>query len=427
MKQSIEKKLTRIAWIFLPIFIGCTEVGSHSNEFIKKPILLTSIFLSFLCISYILCQIILFWKNRKSRSKTKKSFLKVLGVSCIFIEWLGAITFLCVLYAPFSTFRSWLIPTAMTTMNHRYFATWFYSQKEIEEVLNENKLIEQEEDTNPDLIQIENEEPITYENEYERQVLEKENQDDVYKIIPISGKKYKGYLAVIYDPSRISVGVTKYLEKRGQYVTEMASQEKALLAINGGGFVDPGYNSSGGSPQGVLIKNNKVLSSKKYDIAGGLIGFTKDNKLVLARITSKEAINRGIRDAVSFGPFLIVNGKKSFIKGNGGWGTAPRTAIAQRKDGIVLMLVLDGRQIKKPGASMVDLTNILDKYGAVNAANLDGGTSTVMVLPKEEAKKYLDADELEGHCRKEYCQINDPVDSTGAHKTRPIASSFIVK
>lgn len=78
------------------------------------------------------------------------------------------------------------------------------------------------------------------------------------------------------------------------------------------------------------------------------------------------------------------NGVASQFKGNGGYGIAPRTAIGQRKDGIVLMLVIDGR---RPGHSlgvdMVELTNIMLKYGAYNASNLDGGGSSTIVVNGE--------------------------------------------
>ena len=102
----------------------------------------------------------------------------------------------------------------------------------------------------------------------------------------------------------------------------------------------------------------------------------------------------------------IGNGKASEVLGNGGWGTAPRTVIGQRKDGIVLFLVIDGRTVTKPGADMNDLIEIMQNYGAYNAANLDGGTSSVMVVNGEI--------------------INDPIDSTGAHKTRFISTGFIL-
>ena len=96
---------------------------------------------------------------------------------------------------------------------------------------------------------------------------------------------------------------------------------------------------------------------------------------------------------MDFGPFLIVNGEAAFIKGNGGWGQAPRSAIAQRKDGIVLFLVMDGRDYANgiPGADMGDLTEILLRYGAYNAANLDGGQSTGLVINGEIINKQVNS------------------------------------
>ena len=204
----------------------------------------------------------------------------------------------------------------------------------------------------------------------------------------------------------------------------MAEDNNALLAVNGGGFYDPGNNSTGGMPTGVTISNGKIITDNNYSSytqSGGLIGMTNDNKLVLIKgATARKALNMGVRDGVSWGPFLIINGKKSFIKGNGGWGYAARTAIGQRSDGIILLLVVNSNSSRTKGADMVDLTNIMYNYGAINAANLDGGTSTVMVLPNKESLKYISS------CDKAYCYINDPIDSLLRHRTRGIATSIIV-
>ena len=124
-------------------------------------------------------------------------------------------------------------------------------------------------------------------------------------------------------------------------------------------------------------------------------------------MTAEQAVKAGIRDAVDFGPFLIVNGKPSFVKGNGGWGSAPRSAIAQRKDGIVLFLVMDGRDYAHgiAGADMVDLTEILLNYGAYNAANLDGGTSCGLVIDNK--------------------LVNKPINGNGQNLTRAIPNAWI--
>ena len=341
-----------------------------------------------------------------TEKKKKKNVKKVLLVLVI-LAIIGVSTGGFLLYGPYSGFRDWLITTAMTTMTHQYFATWFYDDETIKASLAKNKVEEVNEITNTNTIVINNTvEETVYENEYERAVLEKDPNNDDYKIIEINGKGYSGYLAVIYDPSRIKTVYTKKLGTSGQYLKQMAKDNDALIAINGGGFEDPNFNSNGADPLGITFSGGKLITSKTWRGTGGLIGFTEDNKLVLGKMTVKQAQEMKVRDGVTFGPFLIINGKKSTILGNGGWGTAPRTAIGQRKDGIVLFLVIDGRTVTKPGANMNDLIEIMENYGAYNAANLDGGTSSAMVVNGEI--------------------INDPIDSTGAHRTRFISTGFIL-
>ena len=341
-------------------------------------------------------------KEKKKTTKVKKVLLVLVILAIIGVSSGGLL-----LYGPYSGFRDWLITTAMTTMTHQYLATWFYDDETIEESLAKNKVEEVNEITNTNTIVINNTvEETVYANEYERAVLEKDPNNDDYKIIEISGKGYSGYLAVIYDPSRIKTVYTKKLGTSGQYLKQMAKDNDALIAINGGGFEDPNFNSNGADPLGITFSGGKLITSKTWRGSGGLIGFTEDDKLVLGKMTVKQAQEMKVRDGVTFGPFLIINGKKSTILGNGGWGTAPRTAIGQRKDGIVLFLVIDGRTVTKPGANMNDLIEIMENYGAYNAANLDGGTSSAMVVNGDI--------------------INDPIDSSGAHRTRFISTGFIL-
>ncbi|MCX8074551.1 MAG: phosphodiester glycosidase family protein [Clostridia bacterium] len=345
------------------------------------------------------------------RSKMKKILIILLTPVVILI-----LSVLTLLYGPWNGFRDWVITSAMTTMNHQYFATWFYDEKTIQDALDRNKVIETSANTDSSLIALQNtdtgknssniKQEVVYKNKYEREILEKDNENDSYKMINIEGKGYKGYLVAIYDPSKLQTVVTKKLDRYGQYLVDMAKEHDAVLAINGGGFYDPDFSSTGGSPLGITFSNGKVITQNAYSGPGGLIGFDTDNKLILGKYTINEAKKANIRDAVTFGPFLIVNGVPSKVLGNGGWGTAPRSAIGQRQDGIVLLLVVDGRSVKYPGADMDDLIEVMQRYGAYNAANLDGGTSSVLVVNNKI--------------------VNDPIDSTGAHQTRPIATGFIL-
>ena len=420
-KKKDKKKIffRIIPIIMIPFLVVLTIISIHSKKLIIVPInyivyILLSLFIYLLLIGFFLVK-----KNKTNKSK-KQKIISVVTKAVATIYILGCSSFLFLLYGPYDNFRAWLISTAMSTMNHQYLCKWFYNDKEIDKVINSNYIVEVNEETDTDLIDMKTEK---YDNEYEEKIL-KRDKDDKYKIIELKVNGQKAYLAAIYDPALVKVAVTKNLGRQGQYVTKMAEDNNALLAVNGGGFYDPGNNSTGGMPTGVTISNGKIKTDNNYSSytqSGGLIGMTNDNKLVLIKkATARKALNMGVRDGVSWGPFLIINGKKSFIKGNGGWGYAARTAIGQRSDGIILLLVVNSNSSRTKGADMVDLTNIMYNYGAINAANLDGGTSTVMVLPNKESLKYISS------CDKAYCYINDPVDGALRHRTRGIATSIIV-
>ena len=397
-----------IIFLWISLFIIFTSlvflvIGCNSNYLISdinKRISLGIMILGIILLGYSIFLIIRY-KYRSSFKKVKM----IIVSSLIGLYALGCSTFLFILYGPYDNFRTWLITTAMATMNHQYYCKWFYSDEIINGVLNSNYVKESDESSNPNLITFDKN--GNYKNEYEKEILE-HDKDDLYKIIKFKVNGCDAYLAAIYDPSKISVGISKWLGRSGQYIYDMAKEQDAVLAINGGGFFDPNYNSNGANPLGITISNGKIISDAAYNSnSGGVIGFDENNKLLLLRnINANEALNIGIRDAVTMGPFLIVNGKTADIKGNGGWGYAARTVIGQRSDGIVLFLVVDSNEFRTKGASMKDLAEIMENYGAINAANLDGGTSSAIVENGE--------------------LLNDPIDSALRHKTRGIPTIFKV-
>lgn len=296
----------------------------------------------------------------------------------IFLIVIDVIIVLCffMAYGPFSFFRDFLVTTAMTTMTHHYFAYVLYSEEMVAEVLDNNKIIETTESTDTSKI---NFEPVvdtdTFESIYEEQILKKDEGNDIYKVVNVEGSGYKGYMIVVYDPSKLQLIFSKKYGTKGEYLSTMAKNNKALVAMNASGV----STATGNKVTGTAIQNGKVYAvGKKINKGGGLIGFTKDNKLMLTKSSAKDAIAAGMDRAVEFGPFLIVNGVESKFSGNGGWGIANRTAIGQRQDGIVLMIVIDGRQKSSRGISMVALKDLFVKYKAYNAANLDGGGSSAM-------------------------------------------------
>ena len=305
----------------------------------------------------------------------KKTLIRFIILDLAFL-----FSFTFIFYGPWDGFRNFWITSSMTTMNHRYLARMFYTEKTINKVLAMNSVVESDEISDPSLIHFKKYTTSIYKNKYEKEILN-HDKDELYKLVEIKGSGYKGFLVAIYDPSRVHIATSAHLRVRGESILTVSEREGAIIAMNAGGFYDPDWNSNGALPHGTVIKDGVVVSD--YDDArmgGGFIGFDEDDKFILGKMTKEEALEMKLRDAIEFGPYLIVNGKRSFVKGNGGWGIAPRSAIGQRQDGIVLFVVINGRLATSLGADMIDLCDIMENYGAYNAANLDGGSSSELVI-----------------------------------------------
>ncbi len=303
--------------------------------------------------------------------------MKKLTIFAIIIDLCIAICFF-IFYGPFTYVKNLVISTAMVTKTHQYIAYTFYSENTVKKVLAENAYIPLTDEVDLDDIKINTKIPTKFDNEYEEAILKRE-KGDKYKKLDIKVGKYDAHLVAIYDPSKVElITAPKFNSGNGaEKITKMCTRSGGIVCINGGMFADPdGWGSD--IPQGYLIKDGKVIWSDRSS-KENLIGFTNDNKLLLINATAMEAIQKGMRDALQFGPFLIVNGKTmQFASSAGGYDRAARVAIAQRKDGVVLFLVTEG--VHTNGPNLKEVTETLEQYGAYNAANLDGGTSAQLVI-----------------------------------------------
>jgi exopolysaccharide biosynthesis protein len=337
--------------------------------------------------------------NEATKSKLKKvkknpkriSTLTIISF-LIFELLFTACTFpFMLLYGPFENAKSTYVGAAMTSASHQYLATMFLSDAKIAEIQGKNTVETTDETTNTSQIQI------------------PKVKDETIEINTIEGNsKYNGYYLVIKDSTRVKVGYTSKLKVEGETTSAIAENNGAIAAINGGGFVDQSssaeWTGNGGLPTGVIMSDGKVI----YDDLGGKktnsLGITKDGVMIVGSYSVNELKELGVQEAVSFYPALIINGKMTQSSGDGGFGIAPKTAIGQRKDGAIILLVIDGRSLSSPGATVTEVQEIMYKLGAFNAINLDGGKSTTM---------YYDGE-----------IINKPSNSMGE---RTIATAIIVK
>lgn len=317
-----------------------------------------------------------------------KKFFKILGkvfaflgvtVGMVFVCLLLTITLIC--HGPSNSAKELFATTILETGQLKFLANVFLSKDEIEGIVSKNSLQDMNVEIDENLI--------------------KTNIDKTKELIEIhevNGNNFEGKMMVVNDPSKISLATTYPWGEYGKELGVLTEDAGAIAGVNGGIYYSSG--NKGGRPLGVTVSNGEIQDISLGLVGLYLIGFDENN---LLRIISLDGMNKAqveeliktekIRDAVAFQEEssdknnhfvkLIINGEKRELNGMGS-GANPRTAIGQRKDGSVLILVTDGRgKNGHLGATASDIIDIMAEYGAVNAANLDGGSSSSLYYNHE--------------------------------------------
>lgn len=274
---------------------------------------------------------------------------------------------------PSPTARDLFVRTVRETSAVGFLADIFLSEEEISLILSSGQ--EQHlEEINTDLISISTQPAVSDGPQADEWGLIDEDGDGII-LCPVKGAGYAGYMMVVLDPSRVIMGSKpESFYVRGYTVEEMVQEFDAVAGINAGGFYDPDGSGNGSIPDTMVVYEGEIYCAN-YGVGAGFVGFDSNYIMHVGNFTTQQVKEKDIQYGVCFGPALIVNGERC---ANLESGINPRTAIGQRSDGAVLLLVIDGRQVVSMGATYEDLADIFLEYGAVNACNLDGGSSTLM-------------------------------------------------
>lgn len=314
-----------------------------------------------------------------------KRVLKIVGKISAFVGvTLGmvvvalAITMALICHGPSQSAKEVFATTILETGQVKFLANIFLTKEEIAEIVAKNSLSEMENEMDTNLIKV---------------VDTTDTEKELIEIHKITGNGFEGTMMVVNDPSKISLATTYPWGEYGKTLDEIVEENNALAGVNGGLYLS--VANKGGRPLGVTVTNHQIVDNNPHINGLYLIGFDDSNILRIIPLAGMNATQveelvskEKIRDAVSFQEEasvennhfvkLIINGEKRDINGDGS-GRNPRTAIGQRKDGSVLFLVTDGRgKNNHLGATARDLIEIMTEYGAVNAANVDGGSSSCM-------------------------------------------------
>ncbi len=289
----------------------------------------------------------------------------VVGCACLGLEYV-------ILKGPSPALRSMFISTMDETRRFRFIPQIFLTA---DELAAERSTAEAETDlaTNKELITVAAKEENKSADHTDAYGLVDEDGDGII-FQEVKGNGYKGYMIVILDPTRVFVGKPDSYGGVGLTLEQMVQKYGALGGINAGGFKDDGGGGLGGEPEGLTIVDGVAYSLDSHTTEG-FAGLDRNGILHVGFYSYDDCVANDIVHAVSFGPILVSNGEPVEPPSS---SVNPRTAIGQRADGAIIMLVIDGRQVHSIGATYQDMMDLMLDYGAINAINMDGGSSTVM-------------------------------------------------
>ena len=279
---------------------------------------------------------------------------------------------------PSPTARDLFVRSVRETSAVGFLANLYFSEEEITQII-QGKDIAEYIETDTSLIQIPQTEPDkdTPQGPVADQWGLIDEDGDGIIVQDVKGQGYSGKMMVVLDPSRVIMGsVPSAYGSHGYTVEQMVKHFDAVAGINAGGFEDLNGSGNGSIPNTMVVCDGKIYYDDK-GVSMGFVGFDDNHIMHVGKPSVKDVVEKNIQYGVCFGPVLLSNGQIHNPDSLAS-GVNPRTAIGQRSDGAVLLLVIDGRQVSSLGATYMDLAEIFLSYGAVNACNLDGGSSSVM-------------------------------------------------
>ena len=323
-------------------------------------------------------------KARRRKRAKKKARSRVINrifgfvLATVIMAGLGGLGLEYVLLkGPSETLRNTFAMTMFETRRFTWIPNIFLTEEEVAEIRRtRNQHVEEEFDASKITIAADVEEAADPTDGPQPDAYGYIDEDgDGLIIEEIRGSGYVGTMIIVKDPHRVFVGASPKNSGYGQTLEQMCERYEAVGGINGGAFVDVKGGGFGDKPDGLTILEGEVRN-EGYG-ADAFVGLDKDGVLHVGYYTLQDVLSSNITDGVSFGPVLIINGNVT-DSAKIPSGVNPRTAIGQRADGAILLLVIDGRQATSAGARYQDLVNIMLAYGAVNACNMDGGSSSLM-------------------------------------------------
>ena len=191
-------------------------------------------------------------------------------------------------------------------------------------------------------------------------------------VVRIREEYFRGVLILGKDPARLSCAAAENWGESGQRAGEIAEANGALVALTASGFEADGpegaYQTGAALCGGTVYGEHLKPGYKRLELR------SNDRLYVVDAHTD---FHPDCTDATEWTPALIVDGEIVVSKDDHYNARNPRCCLGQAADGTVLMLCIEGRYLDSLGATAPECAEILARYGAYQAMNLDGGTSAI--------------------------------------------------
>ena len=209
--------------------------------------------------------------------------------------------------------------------------------------------------------------------------------------VRIREELFRGVLILAKYPDRLSCAAAENWGIEGRTAGQIAAAHGALVAMTASGFRDSekegtaqtGAAMCGGVPYGEHLKPGY----KRIELRS-------DNRLYV--VDAPDGFHPDCTDASEWSPALIVDGQTVVTKEDHYNARNPRCCLGQTADGTVLMLCIEGRYLDSLGATAPECAEVLSRYGAYQAMNLDGGTSAILWYDGRYITRCSDPDRPEG-------------------------------
>ncbi|MGO4548146.1 phosphodiester glycosidase family protein [Paenibacillus sp. 2TAB23] len=200
----------------------------------------------------------------------------------------------------------------------------------------------------------------------------------------IKAENFTAYALKVKLKSKDAMTMTLGGDELGQAESTLAAVNRhgAIAGVNAGGFAD---GRGKRYPLSTTIVDGSYATGFEPPHADlFFVGLNDQNELIGGKFASKEQLDsKKPKFGASFVPVLMRNGAPQTIPAK--WQTspkrAPRTVVANYKDDQLLFIVADGyNEAGSSGATLSEMQLLLQRYGAVDGYNLDGGGSSSLIF-----------------------------------------------